>query len=128
MATSDLIAKLVIEHPTIWGAEGPFGKPLTPHRLGRMLATSYKINSTRQDNLGPRGYLLAAFSRVWSRMLVTPPTKPAQVAEPAEPANREPHKPEEPDKPIPLRGCRTGGHWTSCANGNCAVFEACTAS
>lgn len=54
--TSDLLDRLLAEHPAIWGGDSPFGRPLTAQRLGRMLATSYKVNSTRQCATGPRGY------------------------------------------------------------------------
>jgi Protein of unknown function (DUF3631) len=70
--TLEMISVLVSQHPNVWGAEGPFRKQLTPQRLGRMLAKSYKINSTRENNNGPRGYHHSAFVRVWSRMQIGP--------------------------------------------------------
>jgi hypothetical protein len=72
LPTSDLIDLLAIKHPTVWGDEGPFGKRLTAHRLGKMLAQSYKIHSDRPDHTGPRGYARSDFIRPWSRMQVTP--------------------------------------------------------
>jgi hypothetical protein len=89
LPTSDLIDMLVIEHPNVWGEEGPIGKRLTAQRLGRMLATGYKINSGRESNYGPRGYFHTSFVRPWSRMRIDLPDKPAHPAEPAEPAQNE---------------------------------------
>jgi Protein of unknown function (DUF3631) len=118
LPTSDLISLLVIVHPTVWGAEGPFGKRLTPQRLGRMLAKNYKINSTRESNFGPRGYALSDFTRAWTRMRVGPPNKPAQVAEPAEPAHFDFFEPDKPDsrlEPVTGRGVEHPAH---AANGS----------
>lgn len=103
VTTSRLIDVLVSAHPAVWGSDGPYGKSLTAQRLGRMLAGSYKINSTRQTNYGPRGYIRAAFTAVWSRMRIDPFEQPAQAAEPAEPASPEPDEPEKPDKPLSLK-------------------------
>jgi hypothetical protein len=68
LPTADLISLLVIKYPATWGDEGPFGKRLTPQRLGRMLAKSYKIHSDREVHGGPRGYFRFDFARAWSRM------------------------------------------------------------
>jgi hypothetical protein len=79
--TEELIDTLVAFHPTVWGTEGPFGKKLTPQRLGRMLAKGYKIHSDRESRTEPRGYYLTAFIRAWSRMTISAPdTPPAPVA------------------------------------------------
>jgi hypothetical protein len=71
--TSELIDLLVIGHPSVWGEEGPIGKRLTAHRLGRMLAQGYKIHSKQPVRGGPRGYFHAHFVRPWHQMRVTPP-------------------------------------------------------
>lgn len=71
--TAELIDTLAIAYPSSWGAEGPFGKALTAQRFGRMLASAYKINSTREDREGPRGYAFGALAPVWSRMQISPP-------------------------------------------------------
>jgi Protein of unknown function (DUF3631) len=89
LPTSDLIDRLVAEHPNVWGDEGPIGKRLTAQRLGRMLATGYKVNSGRETNYGPRGYFHSSFSGAWRRMRITLSEKPAQPAEAAEPAQPE---------------------------------------
>ena len=68
LPTATLIASLAASYPQDWGMGSPFGRPLTSQRLGRMLATSYGINSTRLDRVGPRGYTWAALLPVWRRM------------------------------------------------------------
>jgi hypothetical protein len=70
-ATSLLIRELITEQPDEWGEQSPFGKPLTAQRLGRMLATSYGINSARMDREGPRGYTHASLGGAWLRMGIT---------------------------------------------------------
>jgi Protein of unknown function (DUF3631) len=72
LPTSELIDLLAVEHPTVWGADGPYGKRLTAHRLGRMLSQGYKIHSKQPVRGGPRGYLHAHFARPWHQMRVTP--------------------------------------------------------
>jgi len=115
--TADLLRWLVDEHPDTWGDGSPFGKALTAQRLGRMLATSYKVNSTRLDREGPRGYARAALQAPMRRLGIVPvrdlhgepslpprgigrdgdtssapvsggvPNKPAQAAQPVKPAH-----------------------------------------
>ena len=68
VSTLLLIRALVTDHPDDWGDSSPFGKPLTAQRLGRMLATSYGVNSTRIERDGPRGYARAALTTAWRRM------------------------------------------------------------
>lgn len=102
-ATSDIVKRLVAEHPATWSAESTYGRDLTAQRFGRMLATSYKINSTRLANDGPRGYTRASLAAVWSRMRITPSIEPAEPAEPAQPAHpalAEPVEPVEPFRPV----------------------------
>jgi Protein of unknown function (DUF3631) len=71
--TEELIDRLVIAHPSVWGPESSYGKRLTAKRLGSMLAKSYKIHSVQQGHGTPRGYLLSAFTKPWRQMGVTPP-------------------------------------------------------
>ncbi|MDQ3455542.1 MAG: DUF3631 domain-containing protein, partial [Actinomycetota bacterium] len=73
--TSTLLASLIAVHPDDWGPAGPFGKALTAQRLGRMLAQSYAINSTRQASTGPRGYARVRLATAWRRMGITKPAK-----------------------------------------------------
>ena len=69
-----LVEDLVAAHPTVWGRDSAYGKDLTVQRFGRMLATSYKVNSRqRPDGDRARGYTLAGLLPVWRSMGVTPP-------------------------------------------------------
>lgn len=80
-ATAELVNLLILEHPDEWGDGSPFGKALTAQRFGRMLATSYGINSTRLDRSGPRGYTRASLDATWKRMGIAPapvPQEPVQ--------------------------------------------------
>jgi hypothetical protein len=86
LSTSVILTDLTERHPEHWGASSPFGKPLTAQRLGRMLAQSFGINSTRLDRTGPRGYSAGAVEPAWRRLGVTPSIKPAQLALAAQPA------------------------------------------
>jgi hypothetical protein len=83
VATTELIDRLVVEHPESWGELSAFGKRLTAQRLGRML-TKFGVHTCRPDSEGPRGYTRASFSTAMRRMGVTLPNKPAEPAEPAE--------------------------------------------
>lgn len=86
--TEEIIGRLVDRHPETWGDFSPFGKRLTPQRLGRMLSGNYKIHTSRPDASGPRGYLFASLSTAFRRFGLYPSGKPAQPAELAEPADR----------------------------------------
>jgi hypothetical protein len=124
MPTLDLIDRLVAEHSNVWGEDGPIGRRLTAQRLGRMLATGYKINSGRETNFGPRGYFHASFFGPWRRLRITLPEKPAQPAQPAEPAQDTPrHTSDEPDandaEQSPVDGAN--GRFYTC------LTEGCTA-
>lgn len=73
LATTELIDMLVISHPSMWGDENQFGKQLTPQRLGRMLAKSFKIHSGREDpHRGNRGYFRSSFAKAWRQLRVDP--------------------------------------------------------
>jgi hypothetical protein len=99
LATSDLIDLLAISHPTVWGEEGPFGKKLTAHRLGRMLATGYKINSDREGHGTPRGYFRSVFNGAWHRMRVTPLSQSGSSGASGESGADSPDSPDEPHEP-----------------------------
>lgn len=74
IATAQITRHLSETHHDQWGDGSPMGKPITAHRIGRMLAQSYGVNSTRLDRTGPRGYARAAFEPVWRRMGTQPET------------------------------------------------------
>jgi hypothetical protein len=125
--TAYLVSWLVDAHPAVWGLESSYGRALTVQRFGRMLATAYKVNSSRQAKDGPRGYFHAALTSVWERMgvaaplLVDPPkrtgptgasgatgtTSPAGSAGSAGPAGSKQTPTPEPAPTIVCRICRT---------------------
>lgn len=74
VATRELVERLIAHDAEMWGEYSAFGKPLTAQRFGRMLATSYSINSTRQGD-SARGYFRAKLLPVWRRMGITPPER-----------------------------------------------------
>lgn len=82
MPTTTLVELLAVEHPDEWGDGSPFGKPITAHRLGRMLATSYKVNSRRMDRDGARGYVRASLLGAWQAMGIEAAPAPAPVPTP----------------------------------------------
>ena len=65
--TLQLVAALIDHNPEYWGADSPYGKPLTAHRLGRILSHA-KITSRRPGGRGPKGYLLSQFAPVWRKL------------------------------------------------------------
>lgn len=83
--TETLIARLAAEHPEEWGAASPFGKPLTPQRLGRMLSRNFGLTTIRPDTHGARGYAQAHLRPVWRRLHMPHPGDPEIAAEPADP-------------------------------------------
>ena len=73
LATNSLVNLLISNNPTMWGGESQFGKDLTAHRLGRLLASGFKIHSERPGGGGsPRGYQQRTFISAWRRMGVLP--------------------------------------------------------
>lgn len=87
LPTAELIGMLVRHNPDAWGTGSPFGKPLTAHRLGRMLSQSYRVNSERPHTQGPRGYVHSALVPVWSRMRTPLPPEADKAARPAKADN-----------------------------------------
>ena len=73
LPTSTILVTLATRHPDQWGGESGFGRAITAQRLGRMLATSYRVNSTRLDRNGPRGYTRASMATAWRRMGIEAP-------------------------------------------------------
>lgn len=77
--TEKVVAQLVMENPEVWGPSSAYGRSLTPQRMGRMLATGFKVNSDRPGNAGPRGYQVRDFLPVWHRMGVAPPNRTGEA-------------------------------------------------
>jgi len=82
--TAALCRDLAELYPDEWGHGSPFGKPITAQRLGRMLASSYGVNSHRLDREGPRGYTRASLEPVWRRMGIAPEVAPVAAPPPRE--------------------------------------------
>jgi hypothetical protein len=111
LPTSELISKLVINHPTMWGDEGPFGKRLTAQRLGRMLVQGYRIHSTRESAKGPRGYTHGSFTRPLSRMNIAS-KQTGTTGFSGLSGSVEPVEPVEPLMPVSPEGLTSG--WRTC--------------
>ena len=85
VATTDLVKRLVAHDPDYWGADSPYGKELTPHRFGRMLAASTKSTSHRPGGAGPRGFLRSQLEATWKRLGIdTPPFQSGESGESGE--------------------------------------------
>ena len=68
MPTRQLIGKLIMHNPDYWGSDSAYGKPLTEHRLGKLVSQAAKVTSSRPDSYGPRGYLRATLEPVWRHL------------------------------------------------------------
>jgi hypothetical protein len=68
LRTERLIDRLIGFHPEMWGSSSPYGKPLNPQRLGRMLVRGYGIRTVqRPDGDRSRGYRLADLNPAFRR-------------------------------------------------------------
>lgn len=73
VATDELIRRLVLDCPDMWGITSSYGKALTAQRLGRMLSSSFNITSFRQpDGDRARGYRAAQIDPARVRLGMTP--------------------------------------------------------
>lgn len=99
--STHLVASLVSTFPSSWGVASPYGKELTTHRLGRMLAANYRVNSTRPGNSGPRGYTAASLAPAWHQLgfTRTPTYGSVEAAEAVEVVTDPPDSPLQPDSP-----------------------------
>lgn len=107
--TKDLLARLILNNPNMWGVGSSFGRDLTAMRLGRMLATGFKIHSERQGD-GPRGYFRSSIAPAWRRMGVTPLQKPTEPTEPVKPTGAIGQKQVGTIVPTPCRVCHLPLH------------------
>lgn len=74
--TRQLVTKLILHNPDYWGAQSAYGKPLTDTRFGKLVAQAAKVQSTRIDRKGSRGYLYSQLLPVWRRLGITPRIQP----------------------------------------------------
>lgn len=86
-ATTVLVADLAVAHPEVWGESSRYGRALTVQRFGRMLATSFKVNSTHSLDKTRRGYRRTDLLGAWRRMGIDPPGKPSGPSEASEPSS-----------------------------------------
>ena len=126
MPTRDLLSKLVLNNPRMWGVGSSFGRELTMQRMGRMLATGFKVHSERQGD-SARGYYRNALAPAWRRMGVTPLPKPTDP--PTTAPLYKPTEPTEPVKPTGAKGVQQADtvcpkHGTPTHQGMCGRCEA----
>lgn len=117
LPTSYLIDRLIQTHPEMWGTGSAFGKPLTPQRFGRMLASAYKVHSSK-DSKDKRGYLRASLAPAARRMgipLRDPHVETVETVRTVDPPElSEPSEPSTPAAthlalvPDPCRDCGIG--------------------
>lgn len=70
VGTDNLVERLLKLPEAPWGELGRPPRPVTAHRLGRMLRP-FGIKSTRESRNSIRGYLRSDFAGVWDRYLAT---------------------------------------------------------
>lgn len=124
--TSTLVDSLIYHNPEAWGPESPYGKALTAKRLGKMLATNYKINSSfvGTSHTGPRGYRRADLELVWTRMgtLLAPEdasTLPEEASHPSEPSY--PSHEDRTDRQLRTLGTDSEGGGTEASRPPCTL-------
>ncbi|WP_239656316.1 DUF3631 domain-containing protein [Mycobacterium riyadhense] len=84
--TRDLVGRLITHNTEYWGDRSGYGKALTETRLGKLLSQASQVTSVRPGGRGPRGYLRAQLTPVWSRLRIgTPPSSPGAPGEPGSP-------------------------------------------
>ncbi|MDZ4234630.1 MAG: hypothetical protein U1C73_12950, partial [Dietzia sp.] len=86
VGSEDLVRRLTFAHPEMWGADSPYGRPLTVQRMGRMLSDAYKVHTTRQaTDDRTRGYTARSLDSATSGLGLPPlgePDGPDELAEP----------------------------------------------
>lgn len=83
IATTGLVRRLIANNPESWSNSSYYGKELTPQRLGRILNSSFGVNSQRVGD-SSRGYHSQQFQTIWERLGITA-NKPTEPTEPTEP-------------------------------------------
>ncbi|WP_344391586.1 bifunctional DNA primase/polymerase [Dietzia cercidiphylli] len=86
VGSEDLVRRLIIAHPEVWGAESSYGRALTVQRMGRMLSSAYKVHTTRQPTDDrTRGYTARSLDAATSGLGLPPLGEPDEPVEPVEP-------------------------------------------
>jgi hypothetical protein len=78
--SSELVKQLIRQNPEAWSYASPYGKDLTPKRLGSILNRSFGIYSQRQG-ANARGWHTNQFAQIWQKLGITPgnPTKATEA-------------------------------------------------
>lgn len=86
VGSEDLVRRLIIAHPEVWGADSSYGRALTVQRMGRMLSSAYKVHTTRQPTDDrTRGYTARSLDAATSGLGLPPLGEPDEPVEAAEP-------------------------------------------
>lgn len=63
-----LVSSLIDHNPDYWGERSSYGKALTEHRFGKLLAQAAKVVSQRPGGRGPRGFFRWQFLPAWHQL------------------------------------------------------------
>lgn len=86
VGSEDLVRRLVMAHPEMWGADSSYGRALTVQRMGRMLSDAYKVHTTRQGTDDrTRGYTARSLDSATSGLGLPLLGEPDGPVEPVEP-------------------------------------------
>ena len=107
--SESLVKWLHTRSPEAWGELAPYGRPLTPQKLGRILSERYKITSQRPGKV--RGYHENQFLQAWESLGIRPP-------------QNKPEKPERPEEPADSGNPLCTEHGTPTLEGMCGRCEA----
>ena len=66
--TRQLVGKLIMHDPDFWGADSAYGKPLTEHRLGRLVSQAANVTSSDRRPRPPRLSSVLNLEPVWCRL------------------------------------------------------------
>ena len=87
IGTETLVGKLARQNSEYWGDSSMFGRAITSQRFGRLINSSFGLNSQRNTE-GVRGYHAKQFQSIWESMGL-PLNKPAEPTEPPKPTEPE---------------------------------------
>lgn len=78
--SSDIVRKLIALNPEAWSFASPYGKDLTPKRLGMLLNRNFGLFSAR-SGANSRGWSSGQFLQIWQKLGITP-SNPPKATEP----------------------------------------------
>jgi hypothetical protein len=73
--STEIVRKLIALNPETWSFASPYGKDLTPTRMGMILNRSYGIFSVR-SGANSRGWNSYQFVQIWQKLGITPGEPP----------------------------------------------------